>query len=432
MMKSKYRIYVVLLVCSAGALAQEDIFIQPALNESVAAESAEPSAVMTAQADQKKSETAGSIEASSSENNEPIEPAEIPPTELFAPEPDLSTDHDMSAQEPHVTPEHDEHAAPAQEEPSHEHEETYAPSDDTASLDDDEPEEQEEPSVGIDTVDLKGAQGNWLFKHAWWKRAEVKYEKIRAVIEKSMDLRMFFFDKRAEVDRVILDPFYISIGIDQGALQQQISQLLKKLDEERKDTGSLSDKERDLLVQIKAEQRSIEQLQKDFAQVTQLDNELDASLGLLVQQINRIRGYERDAWGHFKEIARVLDDKKAREIFYTMDMLYKNVKQVYRYIDQEFRQHFVKTVAMIQEDIEKIRARMTDLKDKGIDFEKRVEGALKEEDTTTKASDEHDDEDTSESHNDGIFSRIFINPFKAVFSSIRDFFAALWGSIFGN
>src|SRR5204862_4884212 len=83
------------------------------------------------------------------------------------------------------------------------------------------PEEEplsEEP-VGIDTVSLENPQGNWLFKRIWWERAEDRYEKIRNLVDAIFEQRNTFFKERNQLDRNILDPFYMSIGIDRGELQ---------------------------------------------------------------------------------------------------------------------------------------------------------------------------------------------------------------------
>src|ERR1700733_9711008 len=73
-----------------------------------------------------------------------------------------------------------------------------------------------ESPVGIDTVSLEDPQGNWLFKRIWWERAEERYEKIRLLVDAIWESRTIFFIKRNELDRNVLDPFYLNIGVSQG------------------------------------------------------------------------------------------------------------------------------------------------------------------------------------------------------------------------
>src|SRR5437870_6541847 len=86
-----------------------------------------------------------------------------------------------------------------------------------------EPEKKEKP-VGIDTVSLENPQGNWLFKRIWWERAEERYEKIRLLVDAVWESRTIFFVKRNELDRNVLDPFYLNVGIGQGELQTILSE----------------------------------------------------------------------------------------------------------------------------------------------------------------------------------------------------------------
>jgi hypothetical protein len=78
------------------------------------------------------------------------------------------------------------------------------------------PEETEmQAPAGIDTVSLENPQGNWLYKRIWWERAEERYEKIRLLVDAVWESRTIFFVKRNELDRNVLDPFYLNVGIGQ-------------------------------------------------------------------------------------------------------------------------------------------------------------------------------------------------------------------------
>ena len=60
--------------------------------------------------------------------------------------------------------------------------------------------------------------------------------------------------------------------------------------------------------------------------------DIDATLKKLMEQIDRARKYEREAWNNFKDIAHVLSDKKARELFYQMDTAHNNLKDIQEYV----------------------------------------------------------------------------------------------------
>jgi len=235
------------------------------------------------------------------------------------------------------------------------------------------PEPHIEEIEGIDTVDLEEPRGNWLFKRIWWERAERKYEKIRAMVASIFEMRMQFFKERSRLDREVFDPFYVEIGLSQGELQETIDELMKKLEQERQRIGDLDPEERALLEKIHAERKSLEQVKRDVTAINQLDTDVEASINKLLDQINRARNYEREAWEYFKEIARVLSDKKARELYHAMDIISQNIKDIQEYVESAFASHFKQVIFSAQTQVEKTKNEIAVLKEKGIDMQKEAE-----------------------------------------------------------
>ena len=254
---------------------------------------------------------------------------------------------------------------------------------------------------GIDTVDIQEeeAQGNWLYKRVWWERAEAKYEKIRGAVNKIFEMRTSFFAKRTELDKNILDPFYIKIGLSQGELQEILSELIAKT--------SQGTKERDgeILEQAEDEKSELEQLQKEVQQVVKQDTEVEDAILMLVDQLNKIRRLEQQAWQNFKNIARVLDDKKARELFYRVDNAWRNIQEMQAYIEKTFTTSFDTLIERIKERIKKIDSAILALKEKGVDLKKRVQ---------TEEQEEQEEDETPP----GFFARYVSIPLKNFFNSI--------------
>ena len=190
-----------------------------------------------------------------------------------------------------------------------------------------ETEKQEKP-IGIDTVSLENPQGNWLFKRIWWERAEERYEKIRLLVDAVWESRTIFFTKRNELDRNVLDPFYLNVGIGQGELQTILAELLDFFEKHREEQGSLTEQERMLYENIETEEESLKQLKLDIEAIANLDHAIDDALGTLMNQINRVRQFERQAWDNFKEIAHILNDTKARELYYMIEGAARNIKNI--------------------------------------------------------------------------------------------------------
>jgi len=251
---------------------------------------------------------------------------------------------------------------------------------------------KEVEEVGIDTIDIDEPQGNWLFKRMWWEHAEKRYEKIRELVQKIWESRMNFFVKRTELDKMVLDPFYISIGLGQGELYEILTELIGRIEKERKEEGVLSQSERSLLTRLQAEQQLLEQTKRDVESINKLDQGIDQALNRLMEQINRVRTYEQEAWEHFKNIARVLNDAKARELFFKIDTVLRNIKSIDDYLQQDFTQHFNQLLQRINNQVTKVTNELQGLKEKGIDFKKQVDTIEAEEEQEPELQEEVEEE----------------------------------------
>ncbi len=256
--------------------------------------------------------------------------------------------------------------------------------------------------MGIDTVDLEDPQGNWLYKRVWWERAEAKYEKIRVAVTSVLEIRTKFFAKRAELDKKTLDPFYIKAGFSQGELKERLAEQIAQLE---KDIEDKSDVQR--LEKLEADKLTLEDLQKEVAIVVKQDEEVENAIMMLVEQANKMRNYEQQAWQDFKNIARVLDDKKARELYYKVDGAWRNIQELKQYVESKFSVGFDQLVERVVQQVQKVDAAMQQLKEKGIEL-KRAE------------QDADEDEDEAEEPPRGIISRFIITPISTVFRAIWD------------
>ena len=293
------------------------------------------------------------------------------------------------------------------------------------------PEEKPAPSpddegelVGIDTVDLESPQGNWLYKRVWWERAETKYEKIRSTVTKIFEMRTAFFAQRSDLDKNILDPFYIAIGIGQGELQEFLTELIASLKEREKVEAHEPDhetKEEEIEEDIEVitkKRVALEDLKKQIDSVSQLDRSVDDAIMKLVDQINRLRSYEQQAWQNFKDIARVLDDKKARELYYKVDSAWRNVQEIQQYLQNQYAASFDQIVAQVKKDITQVQSGMDLLKQQGLDLKEKI----------AQKNSVHVEEQEPEEQEEqpGMLRRFVINPIMALLRAIGSFFSMLW------
>ncbi len=248
-------------------------------------------------------------------------------------------------------------------------------------------EEVLEPE-GIDTVDINEPEGNWLFKRIWWEKSKDLFGKIRDKVDKIVESRMYFFEQRVKLDREYIDPFYVDIGLDQGALRESVDNLLNVLKSEREKDGVLNDAEVDAYNKLVESKVALEKLSESVSSIQQLDAGLDEALKKLTEQINLARSYERDAWRLLNEIAEELSDKKAREHYYAIATLWRNVKEIAKYIEGAFGQHFLQLSKTSIENIQNINQAIDDLQEKGVAIKETVEANHEEEATNTDDDDE--------------------------------------------
>ncbi len=250
----------------------------------------------------------------------------------------------------------------------------------------------DEKTFGINTVNMDDPQGNWLFKRIWYEKAQSKYEKIKAAVDAILEARAPFFAKRSEIDRTVLDPFYITVGFGQGEMQAIVEGLIANLEKEREQEGELDEQERELLQKLQEEKTTLEQLKKDIEVVGTIDESIDTSLKTLMNEVNKARSYERQAWNNLKMIGEELSDQKAREKFYVIDTLWRNVQNITTYIQGPFSQYFEQLGSSAQSNVERIKATLEALKTKGIDF-KTEAARLEEKDAAEKEKVEEPEEE---------------------------------------
>ena len=305
-----------------------------------------------------------------------------------------------------------------------------------------ESEEQREdkPAVieikGIDTLDVDEPKGNWLLKRIWWEKAERWYEKIKQVKQDILESRMFFFQKRTELDRNAFDPFYVKVGVGQGELQEIISSLLAKLEQMREEQGSLNEQEREFLVVLELEQETLKNLEQKLKSVNAVDNGIDDALMKLMEQINLAREYERQAWDTFKAITRELSDKRARELYYSMDNMWNNIGATSSYIKDQFTPYFNQMIEKAQELIADMEKAIILLKEKGVDLKTQAQKLSKKdsgkkqeklEEKTKRSTKKEKTERTISGWFDWLFD--FFSMITGSFSAILDYIVSFFVTV---
>lgn len=218
----------------------------------------------------------------------------------------------------------------------------------------------------INTVDT--TSGNWLLKRAWWEKTEEVYEQLKETVSSIMAMRASLVSQRNEADRA-LDILFSEVGVEQGVLLDTVAYAKDLIDKQKVD-GVLTPHEKAFAEKVVGKERELEQLKSDIKGIDEIDNKIDQALDIFFAQIDLCNKYEHKAWENFKDIARELNDKEARKLYYNTEALFKDVKNIKQYLENDFRQYFDSLVQKGREHSQKISSQVNALKATGVDIKK--------------------------------------------------------------
>ena len=165
------------------------------------------------------------------------------------------------------------------------------------------------------------------------------------------------------------------------------------------------------------DEEALKQLQSDIEAILSLDHAVDEAIEKLMEQLNRIRNFKRQAWENFKEIAHILNDTRARELYYMVEGAARNIKNINTYLERDFLAHFNKLINETANYVQRVQSKIESLKEKGVKFKQQIE--LSDEESDQNNQSDNDDDD------DYVASK----PKMGWFDWILSFFTNAWNSI---
>jgi hypothetical protein len=145
------------------------------------------------------------------------------------------------------------------------------------------------------------------------------------------------------------------------------------MNRERQLEGDLSLQERQFIDLLNEKKSEIEKLKRDLEILESQDALIEDALTELINQINKSREYERKAWSDFKEIGRVLNDKKAKVLFYQIDASLKNVQNILNYAKGDLNNFFDTILSRAKSLLDSISAQVNSLSKEGLNLKEKFE-----------------------------------------------------------
>lgn len=249
---------------------------------------------------------------------------------------------------------------------------------------------------------------------------------------------MNFLTKRSEVEKNVFDPFYREIGFEHGELRQLLTALISRVEEERDATGHLNEKDRAFLDKLSDAKKDLEQLKIDIDVITNIDSAIDEAMSALHEKIGEAQKFEHAAWDEFDAIAQELSDTKAYERFFIIDNIHTNLKELYKYINNEFAQYFEGLIKAAHEKTERVKKEIKNLQDKDIDLKEQaelmVESENEQEQDQAAQLAAQEAKRAQELAKTGFFTRLWmwiVSFFTSIWCWILKFLKWLWNIIFG-
>lgn len=278
----------------------------------------------------------------------------------------------------------------------------------------------------LDTVDIQEG-GNWLKVRKALENTVDMIENINVLFTKILDERMTFLKKRNKADKDF-EKFLQAFGMDIGDFDRQMTQLVERLEQERKEDGDLTEEERAVLTAAQQKKEAIKELKEDIKNIAQYDTRIDDILMAFEDQINTCRDYQNQAWKNFQAIKKVYNDEKAERLYQKTETVYANMQAIYTYLQGDLTQYLDTTIQMLTDAMSKADASVKDLQAKGVNLRETLE-KLEHKEKKPAAQPEQKVEPVVKKPTSW-FSYI-TSVVSGIFGSIRSFFSSLVGSVMG-
>ena len=207
--------------------------------------------------------------------------------------------------------------------------------------------------------------GNWVLKRVWWEKAEKVFGTIMSYNSQVSDQQMNYFGARNDVDKQ-LDEGKRKLNLSLLDISKVISYLLGLVGSE---TVSEADEAGNSFKGTVLENKEkLESLQADIELLHKLDEDLDSVIVKVIDQTHKCSDYEAKAWEDFKQIGRVLNDMKAKELYGQVVNYRKNIKAVLSYLQNDLKSSFDALMAQAKNKISDIEKVTKELHSGGIDL----------------------------------------------------------------
>lgn len=242
----------------------------------------------------------------------------------------------------------------------------------------------ESGAAGLDTIQASdekmGDQGNWVKKKNWLLKSYEISSNIYKLANQIAQTKKIYQSKYNAIDEE-LDKFYKDLGMEQGRIKELFDSVGRYLEKKKmKDVAALaapseknaeidqdSTRKIDLLEsQLKQMESDLEQLRLDMDAIADVDKSLTQRLQKVDEQITLSMTQAEAAKNKVESLWEIIDDKKARVIYYEVLNIEENLKAILSYLQNVLASDFDKVVSLAKEKIILTASNIKKLEEKGL------------------------------------------------------------------
>lgn len=215
--------------------------------------------------------------------------------------------------------------------------------------------------------------GNWLKKKAWWEQAQILFEKLMKTNNQITSLQVSIIKSR-EFHLKKNEETLKNLGLEMDKSKSELEYVVNLIDSSKNEElfEEFSSSEKAILDKIFVNESDYKKLIETIDDVLAREDLLSKAVIQLNQLVEECKNYEKHSWDNFKEIGKILDDEKARVLYYGIEADYKNVEAIYNYIRGELSSFINNCENSIDSNINSVNQGLQKLEEQGMNLEKTI------------------------------------------------------------